>query len=425
ISDVRLGPLPLFGAVGWLSLLWLVFTVGLLLYLWRRQGWNAETRSYLPVLGIVWLAVAFVLPVLVEKGQGIPIRGYGVMLLLGVVAGVGLAAHQARRMAVDPEHVFSLAFAMFVAAIIGARVFFVIQYWHEFTTVLDEAGPRAATWPEVIGAVLNVTQGGLVVYGSLIGGLLGAAWYLRRAKLPMLAMGDLIAPSLVLGLALGRLGCLMNGCCFGGPCALPWGVTFPFNSPPYQDQVARHLRPPLGLKLAAADDASHAPIIGAIDPDGPLAEANLQTGRRIVSIDGVDVNSVVEARALLSLPRTKLVMQQEGAHPVSILLPRSLPAHPTQIYASINAGLLALLLWAVYPFRPRDGFVIALLLTLYPITRFLLEAVRTDEPGQFGSALTISQWVSVGMLLLVAVLWWVVARQPRQLAFEPKTAAGG
>ena len=87
-----------------------------------------------------------------------------------------------------------------------------------------------------LGAILNVTQGGLVVYGSLIGALLGGLWFLRRHALPTLAVADLMAPSLVLGLALGRIGCLLNGCCYGGLCDAPWGLTFPAESEPYKHQ---------------------------------------------------------------------------------------------------------------------------------------------------------------------------------------------
>jgi len=74
---------------------------------------------------------------------------------------------------------------------------------------------------------------------------------------------------------------------------------------------------------------------------------------------------------------------------------------------------LAAFLWLYFPFRLRDGEVFALLLTLHPISRFLLELIRDDEPGQFGTALTISQWLSLVMLLVATGLWWYLLRQPR------------
>ena len=92
---------------------------------------------------------------------------------------------------------------------------------------------------------------------------------------------------------------------------------------------------------------------------------------------------------------------------------RSAPIHPAQLYAAIDAGLLALVLWNFFPYRRRDGEVFALMLTIHPISRFLLEMVRSDEPGQFGTQLTISQWLSIAFLAAAAVLWWYIERQPR------------
>ena len=83
----------------------------------------------------------------------------------------------------------------------------------------------------LIFAVVNVAAGGLVVYGSFIGAMLGLGLFWRRYRMPLLATADLIAPSMLLGLALGRVGCLLNGCCYGVPCDLPWKVTFPWSSP--------------------------------------------------------------------------------------------------------------------------------------------------------------------------------------------------
>jgi phosphatidylglycerol:prolipoprotein diacylglycerol transferase len=430
----QLGPLPLFGWYGWLSILWLLFAAGLIAWLVRREGWNAETRSYLPVAGIVWLAIAFVVPMLMEEGQGIPIRGYGVLMLCGVIAGVALAAYRARQMGVDPEVIFSLAFVMFITAIVGARAFYVIQYWKEFTEVATDEGLRPATWGETLQAVLNVTKGGLVVYGSLIGGLIGGGWFLVKRGIPLLATADLIAPSLLVGLALGRLGCLMNGCCFGGVCETDWvgpvwvgRITFPgeqatnppVESPPYQQQREAGLL----QGITIGQNEAGLPIVASIDPQGPAAKTALQAGDEILSVNGVSVFSAESARRTLLAARSKIVIERAQGSAVTWNLPlRSRPVFPAQIYAAINAAILALLLWVAYPFRPRDGAIMALLLTLYPITRILEEAIRSDEPGRWGTGLTISQLVSVGFLLAVVPLWFYIFRQPRLLAFPPKVA---
>jgi len=93
---------------------------------------------------------------------------------------------------------------MMVAGIAGARLFYVIQKRDEF---FNGAPPL-----EMILSMVNMTKGGLVVYGSLIGGSLAALIFLKLNKLPILKIADLMAPGMVLGLAIGRLGCLMEWC---------------------------------------------------------------------------------------------------------------------------------------------------------------------------------------------------------------------
>ena len=138
-------------------------------------------------------------------------------------------------MGVDPEVILSLAFWMILPAIVGARVFYVTEYWFEhYWPVYGEKGLAA-----LLGAVVNVANGGLVIYGGFFGGVAGLLAFFRKYRVPLLATADLVAPSLMLGLAIGRIGCLLNGCCYGGPCDLPWAVTFPAGSPAYASQVAR------------------------------------------------------------------------------------------------------------------------------------------------------------------------------------------
>jgi len=401
--------LPVFGA-GWMLILWAIVSAGLLFRLWRRQGWNADTRSYLPVLIIIGLLIWLVLPRLEDvpdagPSRGLPIRGYGVMLLLGVLAGVALAVREARRVGLDPEVVISLCFHLFVAGIIGARVFYVIEYWPQF---------HRPTPLGTLGAILNVTQGGLVVYGSLIGAMLGGLWFLRRHKLRTLALADLMTPSLLLGLALGRIGCLLNGCCYGGLCMVPHlGVTFPDTSEPYKHQ--RSIGQLHGFRIAEAPSTGEARVV-VVEPDRPAAAAGLQVGAILRAVDGHEITSFGDAReALRTAPPDLRLITDQGT--VTIRLhefpDRSRRAHPTQLYASVGAAILCWLLWCYYPFRRRDGEVFALLLTLYPVMRFLEEYIRVDEPGQFHTSLKISQWISLLLLAAAVALWAYVLHQPR------------
>ena len=105
---------------------------------------------------------------------------------------------------------------------------------------------------------------------------------------------------------------------------------------------------------------------------------------------------------------------REVSWSIEELPPRSLPVHPTQIYSAINATLLFLVTMAYFPFRQRHGQVIALLLSLYAITRFLLELIRTDELA-FAAQMTISQNVSVWIGIGMVILWVYIMRQPKML----------
>ena len=100
------------------------------------------------------------------------------------------------------------------------------------------------------------------------------------------------------------------------------------------------------------------------------------------------------------------------------LPPRSRPVYPTQLLSALNAALLCCLVLAIYPMRRRDGVILALGLTIYPVTRFLLEMIRTDESGLFAVdyKVTISQAISVGFAALVVALWVYIFMRPRQTA---------
>ncbi len=401
--------LPVFGW-GWLLIAWAIASLVLLAEQGRRSRSFADAMQAVPMLLAVAVVIVVVLPRLeatTPAGQpiGLPIRGYGVMLLLAVLAGVGLAARQARQMGVHPDVIYSLAFWMFLGGIAGARLFYVFQYWDRFV--------REDVLATLL-AMVNVIPGGLVVYGSLIGALLAGGVFLRLRRLPVLAMADLVAPSLALGLALGRIGCLLNGCCFGGVCEQPgWCVRFPESSPPYAHQRAHGQLH--GFRVGAEGKGA-VPTVRVVDPSGPAAVAGLEPGAVIRAIDGRPVTQLAQATGHLSVAGPRLELETDRGHVTIALdaLPaRSRPVHPVQLYSAINAALLCLLLWAWYPFRRRDGELFAALLLIYPITRFLLERIRTDEPGQLQTHLTISQLVSFGLVALALGLGLYLIRQPR------------
>ena len=406
----EIGGIPLFG-FGLLLAVCAVACVATVGFLAWRQGFNSDTLGYIPLFAILGAIVWFVLPHVCEP-QGLPIRGYGTMLLVAVLASIGLTVWRGRKLGLDPDMLIMLCFWMILPGILGARLFYIIQYREDFETVAS---------------LINFTKGGLVVYGSVIGGTAGLLIFVVRHKLPLLATCDLMAPSFMIGLAIGRLGCFMNGCCFGGVCDLPWAVEFPVGSPAHIHQLERGQAYLHGLQLGGLPPNS--PRITAVEPGSSAEQQGLRKGVQIATVNGVPVHSFLEAEhALLSQrkPGSEIAVKTADGSTVRWKVDSHVhqPIHPTQIYSTINALIICLLLLAYAPFRNRDGQVFALFLTIYPITRFLLEMIRNDESAIFGTGLTISQNVSLALVASAGILWVVLFMLPRSTAFPTHQPTG-
>ncbi len=139
------------------------------------------------------------------------VYSYGLMLAIAFAVASTLFVAQAKNQQSDPECAFNLIFTVFICGIIGARIFYVIQNF-------------AYYWNNPLEIVM-LQHGGLAWFGGLIAGVSAGAFYLKRKKLPFLKMMDLFAPFVALGQAIGRIGCLLNGCCFGAESA--YGIYFP------------------------------------------------------------------------------------------------------------------------------------------------------------------------------------------------------
>jgi len=318
-----------------------VFGFGLLLVLWALAGgawwWFRQRPSTAeaPTDNGNWIFWAIVAGLIVyaPAKESIPIYGFGTMLFLSYLSSAGLGSWRLRQRGLPGEIAWDAAIWIFLSGLFGGRLFYILQYRDRF---FEPGVPFGSS----LLRMLNLPDGGLVLYGGLIFAPL-AFWLFARWKgLRALPLADLLIPSVFIGLMFGRLGCLMHGCCFGDYCELPWAVTFPPESAPYLTQVARGYLPP-------------------------------------------DLSSV-----------------------------HSLPLHPTQLYDAFNALAICLLLLAFWPYRQRDGEVLALGWVLYPINRFVIELLRWDEPGQFGTRFTISQWGS-GVILLAGIAFWLwLQRRP-------------
>ncbi len=151
-------------------------------------------------------------PVLFELG---PLRlySYGLLIALGFLAASALAGKRASEIGLDVSRIQNAALAALIAGILGGRAAYVALRWDLFRDNLLE--------------ILRLDHGGLIFFGGLAAGLAGGIVAIWRSGLPVLRTLDLLTPPLVVGHALGRVGCFLNGCCYGKFTSLPWGVRFP------------------------------------------------------------------------------------------------------------------------------------------------------------------------------------------------------
>jgi phosphatidylglycerol:prolipoprotein diacylglycerol transferase len=391
---------------------WLVVGLIIMAVLYWRNGSAKEAIGFVPMYAIIAAVIYFLLPRIQVPGlnpedpggpminSGLAIRGWGFCLLMAMTLAVGLIYIRCRQIRFNFDKILSLVFWMIVCGIAGARLFYIIQKWDQFSA--DNLG-------DLIAKLADATKGGMVVYGSLIGGVLAAGIYCKLSKLDWRKSFDVVAPAMVLGLAIGRIGCLMNGCCYGGVCDSQFGIEFPAGSPPYIHQLYEGRLLGIESKVEEKVNPSYPVLVESVAADSLAARSGIKVGDRIqvgypqseyfrgIHETDLDFESYISVS----------VEGQKSAVPISI---RSLPAkstkvHPTQIYSAVNAFLMMAVLWFYFPYRRFDGEVFAIMLIVYPIARFVLEAIRVDEGGQLNTSLTISQWVSMGTILLGFAIW--------------------
>lgn len=144
---------------------------------------------------------------------GITVYSYGFMLFLAFLVGIFVTGRELKRRGYDPAAVYPVALAAVVGGVLGARLFYIIGHWSEFS----------GNW----GAIFDLNMRGLVFYGGLALAVPLCLLVNRLTGVPAAVMADSVAVTMPLSLAVARIGCFLNGCCGGKPSGLPWAVTFP------------------------------------------------------------------------------------------------------------------------------------------------------------------------------------------------------
>lgn len=241
---------------------------------------------------------------------GIPVYGFGAMLFITFIVCTLWGMRRGKRVGMPPERFQDMVIWIFISGIIGARVLYMIQYSHQFpnSSILD-----------LVSAFFRIWEGGIIFYGSALGGTLGYAlfyWYvLRKIPINKWQLADAVAPILALGLAIGRIGCYLNGCCWGqvaveeiAPVPLG-GAHFPLLPAHSRDQLVSQqgLQTSTGFTIVPRDRsasiADPRTVVQSIEPNSPAQRAGVQPGDRIIAMNGhvnepgVDVLGSDEAQA--------------------------------------------------------------------------------------------------------------------------------
>lgn len=152
------------------------------------------------------------------------IHSYGLMLAISFLIGIYFSMYRAKKHSIDPNKIIDLSVVIVISAIFGARLLYVIFHLDEFKGHwLDTINPFQSSG--------QVGIAGLTMLGGFIAAVSFGLLYLKIKKLPVLKIADIVVPAIGLGSFITRIGCFLNGCCFGKPTNASWGMVFPHDSP--------------------------------------------------------------------------------------------------------------------------------------------------------------------------------------------------
>lgn len=288
----------------------------------------------------------------------LPVHTYGALVVLGLLLGMFVAYRQALRGNKYQNDVLDFGFWALIGGLLGARVLFIIvesQYYfvEEPWTLVPGIGISIPT-------VLAIWKGGFVFWGGAIGGIIAVIIFCKKRNIPLAQMTDICAPGLAIGHAVGRLGCLAGGCCFG--------------------YATYHLD-------QAGNVIADSPFAISFPP-GSIAYSNLYNQ---------------------ASGETLALMQK---------LHGTLPLFPVQLLESMGDIIIFFILIFLVPIKRAHGQIMLLYLILYSCMRSITELFRGDSARGFviDNLLSTSQFISLIISLLALVMIVILSKRSKELS---------
>lgn len=161
-------------------------------------------------------------PIILQFGN-FTIRSWGLMVMTGIILGVLLAMREANKRGIDPENIIDLTIILIISGMIGARVIYVLANFNEYRGNLSLA--------------FSVRSGGLAWPGAFLFALIATIFFVRWRKISFWELADILSPYIALGYAIGRIGCFLNGCCFGKITEPTWWSVYMLGAYRYPTQL--------------------------------------------------------------------------------------------------------------------------------------------------------------------------------------------
>lgn len=270
----------------------------------------------------------------------INIYSYGVMVAIAFIVGIVIAARRAKQLNEDPQNILDLCLYLMISSIAGARICYVVTNWDYYRNNLFE--------------IVLLNRGGLVFYGGVIFAIVTAVSYLKLKKLRVWNYLDILTPSLAIGHALGRIGCFLNGCCYG---RIVWNAHLKF----------------LGIRFP-----------------------------QVTELTDTFSERIIGSPAYIDQ------LNQGFVKPTDLY---SLPVYPTQLFETGFNIVIFFILLHMFKKRRFEGQIWWAYTMMYAVSRFLVEFVRGDNPIIPATGMTLSQNLAIIFFITGIIMYFVLRKK--------------